>query len=288
MRMLHSCQIRIAATGICLTALLACGGGGGGGGGSGSGGSATTPSGPVSLITPGIYSGVSTTGVQFQVLGLADGTFRGSSTATNQVSDTSSLALARVSASGGNFTSTGASTWLLPGTPLPTPDVTQITGTYTSNQISATLILGGVSTSYTLAYLPTSAAAASLTQVAGAYADTLKLFANQAVSSFVQPTMAITINAATGAISGTLARGGTPIGTVTGTLTPRSDVNAYNVSLTFALTDDIISAILINGYSYQGYALYNPASGLQFVASQAVAGGLITGTPFGFWASGPN
>lgn len=150
------------------------------------------------------------------------------------------------------------------------------------------MTLGGASSSYTLAYLPTSATAASLAPVSGAYAGTLKLFANQAIPSFVQPTMAITINAATGAISGTLARGGVPIGTVTGTLTPRSDVNAYTVSLTFALTDQAISGILINGYSYQGYALYFPASGLQFVASQAVAGGLITGTPFGFWAAGPN
>lgn len=266
----------LAVTGFGLAALLA---GCGGGGTTAKPAPTPTPSGPASLIPPGVYTGASSTGQQLQVLSLADGTFWAAASATGQASGTSVLTLARVKASGGNLTSTSASTSALPGTSLPIVDNTQVTGSYAANQISATLT-DGASSTYALAYSTAYTGAASLAQIAGAYAGTLKIFIFQANSTFVQPTIAINIDPATGSVSGTIARSGTQLGTVAGTVTPRADVNAYNVTLSFATTDEALGALL--SLPCQGYGLYHPADGLQLIARPT------SGNPIGFWASGPN
>lgn len=264
-------RVRLWA-GISLAALLAgCGGGGGG-----------TPSAPVNDLTSGLYSGTSATGEELNVMTLADGTFWATSDASALASGTSSVILGKVTASGGTFASTSAKTWALPGTPLPVLDDTKVAGTYAGTRLSATITLGPASSSYTLTYQAGSRAQAALAQIAGAYADTLKIFASTFATGFEQPTVALRIDPGTGAVSGTLACAGSQVGTVAGTVTPRTDLNAFNVSLRFTTADPAMDAAL-GGSTFTGYALYD-ATGkeLQVVARP------LSGNPIGCFASGPN
>jgi len=256
--------LRWAGPGALLAlglALAACGG-------------ASTPATP---LTPGLYSGTSATGQNLTVLTLADGTFWGASSSTPQASGTSTLTLARTSGANGRFSSFSATTYALPGTSLPIVDDTKVFGSFTSNQILPTITLGSSSSSYTLSLLPLSAGTASLATLAGAYSDTLKIFAATADPSFTQPSLAMTIQDGSGAVQGNLTVAGTAVGTVTGTFTPRTDINAFNVNLSFNATYPPYTS------GFTGYAFYDPDTRvLQLLARRP------SDNPIGFFATGPN
>ena len=232
---------------------------------------------PATPINPGLYAGTSASGQKLTVLTLADGTFWGATSPTAQASGTSVLTFARTSGSNGRFSSFSATTWALPGTDLPIVDDTRVFGTFSSNQIFPTITLGAAASSYTLSCLPLSAGTASLATLAGSYADTLKLFNAAADPGFVQPALAMTIQDGSGAVQGSLTMAGANIGTMTGRFTPRTDINAFNVTLSIAT-----SIGLFNG-GYSGYAFYDPDTRvLQLMARP------VSGTPLGFFPSGPD
>ncbi len=232
---------------------------------------------PVTPIPPGLYAGTSATGQKLTVLTLADGTFWGATSGTAQASATSVLTFARTSGSNGRFASFSASTYALPGTELPLVDDTRVSGSFSGNQLFPALTLGGAASSYTLDLLPLSAGTASLATLAGSYTDTLKLFAATADPSFVQPLLTLAIQDGSGAVQGSLTQAGIRIGSVTGSFTPRTDLNAFDVSLS------VTTSIGVFNGGYRGYAFYDPDTRVLQVTARP-----ISGNPLGFFPSGPD
>ena len=236
----------------------------------------------------GIYKGTSTAGNL--VLGIIDSTGRYMFLHAAPSSPTSitSIEWGPASASNGSFTTATATTarslsyaaisngqWLIPATS--TTLVGSMLASYNvGQQISGTITyLPSGSTVFTLNdYQSTSLTAPTLAQIAGSYAGNLAASTGTSTSFTSNGGLAPLTNtwrplptlviSATGTISGSMTcmtqqgLGLTPqTCLITGAITPRSDINAYDVTISFPVANG--GAVRVAPGVYTGVAFYDTA-----------------------------
>lgn len=128
---------------------------------------------------------------------------------------------------------------------------------------------------------------ASLSDVAGKFSGNLSstLYTSTLQGAGCELSIAVTIGS-NGKVSGTLddcSGTGLPSeSTVTGTLTPRTDITAFDVSLTF--TADGSDSAPLDGMTYSGVAYYDPTTKYLHLVANTSGGS----DALGFVAAGPN
>jgi len=254
---------------LCLTLLLtACGGGGGG-------------SAPRVAITPGLYSGRTDTGTDVLMAMKPDGTFWATFSPSEGSDATILLFVNGIGQSDGvAWRSSQASAYQLPGNPLPVGGGSpKLSGPYTADKFQATFAFEGGSSSFTLSYAPTDAPA----PLKGSFSGPAAIFIDQAPASFIQPSVTFTVDT-NGGVLGTLTRpSGTPgqpdaTASLTGKLTPRPEMAAYDLSLTIRSSDPTLAGLFgSNGSTSTGLAMFEPGSGTLAFALAPSSGPAIAG-----------
>ena len=218
--------------------LAACGGGGGGGtsaatgGGSTGGGGTVTPT-PVPTVAAGWWTGSTDDHRTLTGLVFGDGSFSILYSAQDAPDSVAGLVQGTGAGVDGAFNSTA------------TVDFSLADGTVTATQLSATVVAaqrfeGNLSVdapAFSMTYNPAYERTASLDDVAGSYDA-------QAARPDDSLSVALTIDAQ-GALSGS----GTGC-RVDGTLTPRSDANAYDIVLAFSGDDCSSNATAFGGVAF--------------------------------------
>lgn len=242
--------MKVKLTALAVAALLAaCGGGGD-----------SAPAGP--SAAQGLWVGTTTTNRAVTGLVFSDGSYYvlysrvGSPTVIGGVVQGSS------SASNGSWSSIDARDFNIEGVGVLSAS---LAGTYTAKQSLAGTVTypGGSTSSFSGTYNASYETAATLSAVAGTYTGSV---------AFSQGTQAATVSvAASGAV--TALAGGC---TATGAATPRTDGNAYNVTLNFGP-----SPCFFPNQSFAGIAYFDAAAKRLYAAAPNAArtdGVLFVGT----------
>ncbi|WP_457337084.1 hypothetical protein [Rhizobacter sp. P5_C2] len=221
--------------------LAACGGGGGGGtsaatdgGSTGGGGTVVTPT-PVPTVATGWWNGSTDDHRTLTGLVFSDGSFSILYSAQDAPDSVAGLVQGTGAGVDGAFNSTA------------TVDFSLADGTVTATQLSATVVaaqrfdgnLSADAPAFSMTYNPAYERTASLDDVAGSYDA-------QAARPDDSLSVALTIDA-----QGVLIGSGTGC-RVAGTLTPRSDANAFDIVL--ALSGDDCAS---NGSAFGGIAFFD-------------------------------
>lgn len=245
----------------------------------------STSLGNSATLVPGIYTGQSGTGSAIAALMLADGTywFLHNAPATPYV--ISYLYKGSGRTSNGSFSSSAANGYGLPFSGLREVTLGTSSGAYSSSQFSGQFIASSSASSFSTEYSSLSASTPVLSQLVGSFSQDL----TATIANFAGARFPVTIQiASSGAITGTVRPaciGPDQINTVvTGRLTPRSDINAYDMSLSFDLgVSHQICPSPLRGYTFNGIAYYDASS-----SRLALAGVSVDAKAIGFSAPGPN
>jgi hypothetical protein len=204
----------LAIPGLMLSLLSACGGGGGGDG------SSSAPPPPVATSAEGLWKGTTSNGRTIAGLVLNDGSYWFLYTAIGNSAVLGGAVQGHGSSSNGTFTSSDGLDFNFEGQGL---NPFTLSGMYAQKStLSGTVSFSGGSFTVDTTYDAEYETAPSLTTIAGTYSGT-------AVSAGGYDSAMVTI-ASSGAITGSSGGGCT----FSGTATPRSTGNAYDVSVTFA------------------------------------------------------
>ena len=206
-------SLKFSAIIAIAAAAVGCGGGGGG---AGDATSATTPISTVSAT--GLWNGTTSTRRSLTGLILGDGSYWVLYSAINNPNLIAGVIQGTATSSSGSFASANAKDFNLEGLGvLPAT----ISASYTSKQsFNGSVSYTGATTSFTSTYDQAGEQSATLATIAGSSSGQVALSAGT-------QTATIAVNSS-GSISG--SNSGCNI---TGSVTPRTDVNAYAVVLTF-------------------------------------------------------
>jgi len=220
-------KITRSLAGLSLAALLsACGGGGGG------------DSTAVASAT-GLFNGTTTSGRSVTGVVLGDGTYYVLYSTTTNPNVIGGVVQGSGTTSANSFTSSNAKDFNLEGLGALNATVAANFVTKTSLSGSVTYSAPGITeTSFTTTYNADFEVAPSLSTIAGTYTG-------QALVSAGSQAATVTISA-TGALSGSGASGCA----LTGTVSPRSDGNVYDFSMTFGSTNCVFANQTFTGISY--------------------------------------
>jgi hypothetical protein len=257
--------VRILLSTMCAAVVfgLAACGGGGGGDSAGSSGPAT-----------GVYSGTSAAGNNVLGLIFSDGRYYFLYTEPATPNVIFNVNAGSGSSSNGSFTSSNLLSVGLGQMPGMYQTGPIANGSFSASYASGSSLNGtftylpsGGST-VTMVYDPASAGTATLTQIENTYNGTFSFYYAGGSNLYTYtPTTTFAVSSA-GTISGSVACYSIPVCTsapcptvtcnVNGTITPRSDVNAYDVSLTIGSTTGGHTPL---DDSYTGAAYYNALTG---------------------------
>lgn len=242
---------RVTVIALMAVVLVACGGGGGSGGGSGGGGVA--PSG----TAEGLWQGTTNTGRAMTGLVLDDGTYWFIYTLVGNNTVIAGVAQGSGSSSKGSFKSSNGKDFNLEG--LGVLDF-NLAGQYTQkSSLGGSIKYSSSTTTFSASYDSSYDLTPNLATAAGSYTGAAATGGGTEYATFVVTSG--------GAISGVSAGGCR----YSGTATPRSHGNVYNVSVTFA------GGVCANGSStVTGVAYYDA------VNKQITAGALNNGRSNGF------
>lgn len=245
----------------CLLSLLFCACGGSGG-----------PA-PAASFVPGIYTGSSDSGSVFVLAVKQDLSFMALTTTAGTSATPLTLIKGTGRTVGNQFSSVGenSSVWALPGAELPLTATPALSGPFTATKYTCTYTVAGSSTTFPLSLEANSFPAGGALQ--GTFTGQAALYNDQAATPFIQPTLSVTLaqplalnasNSFTGTLSLAAADPGQPAAdpgqpaataSVTGTLRARSDMAAFDLSLSFGSVDPRL-ATLVTGMS--GLAMVDP------------------------------
>ncbi len=223
------------------TFLVACGGGGGGD---------EPPPATAAKSATGLWTGTTNTNRAVTGLVLGDGTYYVLYSVAGSPSVIGGVVQGTGSVSGSTFASTNGRDFNLEGAGVMPVNVTATVDTKQS--FSGAVAYANGPTTFSSTYDRDFEGTPSLAAIAGTYTG------NVALSVGVQ-NASVTVSS-TGAISG----GSTSSGgcSITGAATPRSDANAYNVSLTFGAAPCYFA-----GQTFNGVAYYNAAAKRLYAAA---------------------
>lgn len=225
---------------LSLAILAACGGGGDSGGGSGGGGSA----GPAA----GVWNGTTTTSRTVTGIVLGDGTYYVFYSQAGFPNTIAGVVQGTGSAGSSSFTSTNARDFNLEGLGVSSAGVTAV-ATAKQSLNGSILYTGGTVTTFNSTYNVAYETQPTLAALAGTYTGSVALSVGTLAA-------AVTV-AANGTLSSTAS--GCTIG---GSATPRTDGNAYNVTINFGA-----APCPFPNQSYSGLAYLDAASKRLYAAA---------------------
>ncbi len=232
-------KFRILGASLAATLTLAGCGGGGDGGGAATAGDAIPVSG--AAAAQGLWIGATTTNRTITGLVFSDGTYYVLYSPVGNATAIAGVVQGSGSVAAGAFSSSNGRDFNLEGLGVSSATVT---ANYASKKSFSGMIAypAGTLTTFTTAYNATYEAAPSLASVAGTFTGQVSLSAGTQAA-------AVTVSSA-GAISG--SSNGCSL---TGAATPRSDGNAYNLSITFGAAPCFFA-----NQTFSGVAYYDPAT----------------------------
>ena len=235
-----------------ISALLVAGCGGGGGD--------STPAAATSTAQ-GLWIGTTSTNRTITGLVLSDGTYYVLYSPAGNSSTIAGVVQGTGSSSAGTFSSTNAKDFNLEGLGVLSATVS---ASYSSKQsFNGTITYSGASTTFTSTYDPNYEVTPSLASLAGTFTG--------------QVALSVGVQAATVTVSpaGTIS-GGAGGCFISGTTTPRTDANAYNLSITFGP-----SPCFFANQTFAGIGYFNSAAKRLYAAAPNAArtdGVLFVGT----------
>ena len=223
-----------AALAVSTAVLTACGGGG-----DSTDGTVTTPTPTTTTASAtGIWTGTTDTNRSVTGVVLGDGTYYVLYSPVGTPSVIAGLVQGNGTMSGSTFTSSNAKDFNLEDASVMSATLSAIVAT--KQTFNGTVSDSNGAVTFTSTYDPTSDTAASLDTVHGSYTG-------QVATSAGLETATVTVNPS-GALSGTGVSGCT----VSGTVSPRTDVNAYNITVSFGP-----SPCLFAGETFAGVAAFD-------------------------------
>ncbi len=230
-------------------------------------------------VPVGMYNGTSAAGDSVTAFVLSNGVFWYLYSSPTNSSVSTSIYEGLGQFSNGSFTSTAAYSYAVSqGTGA---TLGALTDTYVNGSLSGLFQSTSLS-STTVLQFSSSSGTPTISPLVGSYTASLSSSDVGLNTTSLLETLSIKI-AANGAITGTLTAPGNLSCTVTGTMTPRTDTNAFDLSITFSTTTGV-SPPFDNGNIYNGIAFYNATTRtLRFAAVTSDSTKAI-----GFGAVGPN